>query len=66
MRIYKCNRCNTTFINPGKYSILKKGTARSGSTAASPSQWVDLCTTCTNAFVSWLNPSSQEGREASE
>lgn len=66
MRIYKCNRCNATFTKPGKYSILKKGSPRSGSSAASPSQWIDLCTSCTNAFVSWLTPNAQEGREASE
>ena len=66
MRIYKCNRCNATFTKPGKYSILKKGTARSGSTAATPSQWVDLCTSCTNAFVSWLNHNNQGGGGNSE
>lgn len=51
-RIFKCNRCNNTFVNKGKYSILRE--ANGSVTPIVTTAWIDLCPTCTTAFETFL------------
>lgn len=61
MRIYKCNRCGTTFNAAPDYSMMRKPKIDQG--VLTSATWIDLCPTCTTAFLSWLHP-NQENRES--
>lgn len=58
-RIFKCNRCNNTFVNKGKYSILRQ--ANGSVTPIVTTAWIDLCPTCTTAFETFLHPNQLSG-----
>lgn len=70
MRIYKCNRCGTTFTTPGDYIMLRKASqTASGSPpvyTTTSAAWIDLCSSCTTAFLSWLHPNQSKAGEADE
>ena len=61
MRVYKCNRCNTIFQTPPDYSIMRKPKIENNTLTSAA--WIDLCASCTAAFLSWLHP-NQENRES--
>lgn len=48
MRIYKCNRCGTTFNAAPDYSMMRKPKIDQG--VLTSATWIDLCPTCTTAF----------------
>ena len=64
MRIYRCNRCGTTFTNKPAYTMFKS--AKFTNDQMIPPHWVDLCPTCTTAFESFLGNNQNEGGEADE
>lgn len=63
MRIFKCNRCGTTFNSQGDYIMLRKASQTASGTppvyTTTPAAWIDLCPTCTTAFYSWLHPNQE-------
>lgn len=64
-RIFKCNRCGTTFTTAPSYLMLRKGKARTNTEPAVSTAWIDLCSSCTTAFLTWLHPSQNNVEERS-
>lgn len=65
MRVYKCNRCGTVFQTPPSYLMLRKGKARTSTEPAVSTAWIDLCSSCTTAFLTWLHPATNDVSERS-
>lgn len=64
-RIFKCNRCGTTFTTAPSYLMLRKGKARTSTESAVSTAWIDLCSSCTTAFLTWLHPNQNNVEERS-
>lgn len=71
MRIYKCNRCGTTFNTQGNYVMLRKAYQTASADTppvytTTPAAWIDLCPTCTESFLTWLHPTQSKAGEDNE
>jgi len=55
-RIFRCDRCGTTFTTMPSYVMLRKGKASTSTQPGVKPAWIDLCADCTTDFLTWLHP----------